>query len=148
MTDQDPLDLLYESVPAQRPLLTGYGGNDKVNPGKFAEAQDPSTSPFPPTVSQPRTPVWPNTWTFHQHGMTTMLVTNGTLPKGLEKLGTLPTQLYVSVGAPNNGLRRRVSAQNGTAGRGIIREDHFSPLDPHRLPSHPEGGQHEREPHP
>ena len=37
----------------------------------------------------------------HKHGMTTMLVTNGTLPKVLEKLDTLPTQLYVSVDAPN-----------------------------------------------
>jgi len=33
--------------------------------------------------------------------MTTMLVTNGTLPKVLENLDTLPTQLYVSVDAPN-----------------------------------------------
>ena len=32
LTDQDPLDLLYESVRAQRRLLTGFGGNDKVNP--------------------------------------------------------------------------------------------------------------------
>ena len=30
-----------------------------------------------------------------------MLVTNGTLPKVIEKLDTLPTQLYVSVDAPN-----------------------------------------------
>jgi len=37
----------------------------------------------------------------HKHGMTTMLVTNGTLPKVLERLDTLPTQLYVSVDAPN-----------------------------------------------
>ena len=37
----------------------------------------------------------------HKHGMTTMLVTNGTLPKVIEKLDTLPTQLYVSVDAPN-----------------------------------------------
>ena len=37
----------------------------------------------------------------HSHGMTTMLVTNGTLPKVIENLDTLPTQLYVSVDAPN-----------------------------------------------
>ena len=30
LTDQDPLELLYESVRAQRRLLSGFGGNDKV----------------------------------------------------------------------------------------------------------------------
>ena len=38
----------------------------------------------------------------HQHGTSTFLVTNGSLPKVIENLRTpLPTQLYVSVDAPN-----------------------------------------------
>ena len=102
LTDQDPLDLLYESVRAQRRLLTGYGGNDKVNPEKFAEAQDPKHVAISlngePTLY---TRLAEYMDLCHQHGMTTMLVTNGTLPKVLEKLDTLPTQLYVSVDAPN-----------------------------------------------
>ena len=31
LTDQDPLELLYESVRAQRRLLSGFGGNPKVH---------------------------------------------------------------------------------------------------------------------
>jgi tRNA wybutosine-synthesizing protein 1 len=36
--------------------------------------------------------------------MTTFLVTNGSVPKALENLDPLPTQLYVTVAAPNEEL--------------------------------------------
>ena len=102
LTDQDPLELLYESVRAQRRLLSGFGGNDKVTPEKFKEAQDPKHVAISlngePTLY---TKLGDYMDLCHKHGMTTMLVTNGTLPKVLENLDTLPTQLYVSVDAPN-----------------------------------------------
>ncbi|CAI8313088.1 MAG: 7-carboxy-7-deazaguanine synthase [Euryarchaeota archaeon UBA443] len=102
LTDQDPLELLYESVRAQRRLLTGFGGNDKVPREKFLEAQDPKHVAISlngePTLY---THLGEYMDLCHKHGMTTMLVTNGTLPKVLENLDTLPTQLYVSVDAPN-----------------------------------------------
>ena len=44
----------------------------------------------------------------HKRGMTTFLVTNGTLPEALEKLDPLPTQLYVTVAAPNEDIYRRL----------------------------------------
>ena len=44
----------------------------------------------------------------HQHGVSTFLVTNGSLPKVIEKLDTLPTQLYVSVDAPNQEIFNRL----------------------------------------
>ncbi len=102
LTDQDPLELLYESVRAQRRLKTGFGGNDKVPKEKFIEAQTPKHVAISlngePTLY---TRLSEYMDLCHKHGMTTMLVTNGTLPKVLEKLDTLPTQLYVSVDAPN-----------------------------------------------
>jgi tRNA wybutosine-synthesizing protein 1 len=102
LTDQEPLDLLYESVRAQRRLLSGFGGNPKVPREKWLDAQNPKHVAISlngePTLY---TRLGEYMDLCHKHGMTTMLVTNGTLPKVLENLDTLPTQLYVSVDAPN-----------------------------------------------
>ena len=38
---------------------------------------------------------------FHRRGISTFLVHNGTLPEALEKLDPLPTQLYISLQAPD-----------------------------------------------
>ena len=102
LSDQDPLEMLYESVRAQRRLLSGFGGNPKVPKEKFLDAQNPKHV----AISLNGEPTLYNRLSeymelCHAHGMTTMLVTNGTLPKVIEKLDTLPTQLYVSVDAPN-----------------------------------------------
>ncbi|MEJ6562336.1 MAG: radical SAM protein, partial [Euryarchaeota archaeon] len=102
LTDQDPMELLYESVRAQRRLLSGFGGNPKVPREKWLDAQNPKHVAISlngePTLY---TRLSEYMDLCHKHGMTTMLVTNGTLPKVIEKLDTLPTQLYVSVDAPN-----------------------------------------------
>jgi tRNA wybutosine-synthesizing protein 1 len=102
LSDQDPLEMLYESVKAQRRLISGFGGNPKVPREKFLDAQNPKHV----AISLNGEPTLYNRLSeymdlCHKHGMTTMLVTNGTLPKVIEKLDTLPTQLYVSVDAPN-----------------------------------------------
>ena len=44
----------------------------------------------------------------HRRGMSTFLVTNGTLPEVLETLDPLPTQLYVTVAAPNEDVYKRL----------------------------------------
>ncbi|HBJ93056.1 MAG TPA: hypothetical protein DDZ43_09275, partial [Hyphomonadaceae bacterium] len=91
LTDQDPLDLLYESVRAQRRLLSGFGGNPKVPREKWLDAQNPKHVAISlngePTLY---TRLSEYMELCHKHGMTTMLVTNGTLPKVLENLDTLP----------------------------------------------------------
>ena len=102
LSDQDPKELLYDSVRAQRRLLSGFGGNPKVPREKWLDAQNPKHVAISlngePTLY---TRLGEYMDLCHKHGMTTMLVTNGTLPKVLERLDTLPTQLYVSVDAPN-----------------------------------------------
>jgi tRNA wybutosine-synthesizing protein 1 len=40
--------------------------------------------------------------------MTTFLVTNGSVPKAIENLSTMPTQLYVTVAAPNEDRFKRL----------------------------------------
>ena len=86
LTDQDPLELLYESVRAQRRLLSGFGGNPKVPREKWLDAQNPKHVAISlngePTLY---TRLSEYMDLCHKHGMTTMLVTNGTLPKVLEK---------------------------------------------------------------
>ncbi len=117
LTDQDPLELLYESVRAQRRLLTGYGGNIGVTPEKYQEAQNPRHVAISlngePTLY---TKLGEYIELCHKHGMTTMLVTNGTLPKALENLDTLPTQLYVSVDAPNKQVFDRICKPKWNSG--------------------------------
>ncbi len=53
--------------------------------------------------------------------MTTFLVTNGTVPKALANLSTLPTQLYVTVAAPNKKLFERLCVpQSSRAWEGLM----------------------------
>ena len=109
LTDQDPLELLYESVRAQRRLLSGFGGNPKVPREKWLDAQNPKHVAISlngePTLY---TRLGEDIDLCDKHGMTTMLVTNGTFPKVLERLDPLPTQLYVSVDAPNKEIFDKV----------------------------------------
>jgi len=103
--DDDPYELFLQSVRAHRRLITGYGGNPKADPEKFADAQNPKHV----AISLNGEPtLYSRLGEFldicHQHGVSTFLVTNGSLPKVIEKLDPLPTQLYVSVDAPNKKL--------------------------------------------
>ncbi len=45
---------------------------------------------------------------YEKRGMTTFLVTNGTRPDILEGLDTLPTQLYVTLAAPNKDVYEKL----------------------------------------
>jgi len=98
----DPSYLLEKSIEAQRALISGFGGNPKVNKEKFEEAMEPKHIAIS-LAGEPT--LYPELGEFieeaHRKGFTTFLVTNGTNPKALEELDPLPTQLYVSVTAPN-----------------------------------------------
>ena len=107
--DDDPYELFLESVRGHRRLITGYGGNPKADPEKFREAQNPKHV----AISLNGEPtLYSRLGEFldicHQHGVSTFLVTNGSLPKVIEKLDPLPTQLYVSVDAPNKDIFDRL----------------------------------------
>lgn len=45
---------------------------------------------------------------FHKKGFTTFIVTNGTFPKRLSEMNELPTQLYVTLPAPNEKIYKKV----------------------------------------
>ncbi len=104
-----PEQIVEGCFKAQERILSGYKGNDKTDWRKFHEAQTPKQVAISltgePTLYEPLGDL---IRTFHQRGLTTFLVSNGTLPSKLSKLNQEPTQLYVSVCAPNAQVYKRV----------------------------------------
>lgn len=100
----DPKEIVENSILAQRKLLSGFGGNDKVDKEKLAAAQHPKHFAISltgePTMYPKLSEMIRET---HKKGITTFVVSNGMLPSKLKTLEP-PTQLYVSVDAPNKEL--------------------------------------------
>jgi tRNA wybutosine-synthesizing protein 1 len=105
----DPEEIIDKSIEAQRVLLSGFGGLDIVDKRRFEEARNPNQVAISlsgePTIYPKLSGLIEG---FHKRGATTFLVSNGTLPDRLKALDTLPTQLYVSVVAPDEGTYLRV----------------------------------------
>jgi tRNA wybutosine-synthesizing protein 1 len=97
-----PEEIVDGSITAQIKILSGYRGNPKTNMQKFKEALTPRHAAISltgePTLYEP---IGDLIETFHRRGFTTFLVSNGTVPSSLKKLSQEPTQLYISVCAPN-----------------------------------------------
>ncbi|MFW9832302.1 MAG: 4-demethylwyosine synthase TYW1 [Candidatus Thorarchaeota archaeon] len=102
-------EIAQGSLKAQNAILSGYSGNPKTNWKKFTEALTPRHVAISltgePTLYEPLGEL---IRTFHNRGFTTFLVSNGTMPNELAELNEEPTQLYVSVCAPNEKVFRRV----------------------------------------
>ncbi|MEM2121080.1 MAG: 4-demethylwyosine synthase TYW1 [Candidatus Woesearchaeota archaeon] len=101
----NPEEIIKGCIEAQRKLLSGFGGNPKVNKKKFFEAQEPMH--FAISLTGEPT-IYPKLdlliKKLHSLGKTTFLVTNGLYPKALKNLDekdALPTQLYISLTAPD-----------------------------------------------
>jgi tRNA wybutosine-synthesizing protein 1 len=106
----DPETLLEKSIEAQMRLLSGYKAEPGVSAERWAEAQRPRHVAISLT-GEPT--LYPKMNRFlarcEELGVTTFLVTNGTNPDALRALDPLPTQLYVSVTAPNAEVFRRLT---------------------------------------
>jgi tRNA wybutosine-synthesizing protein 1 len=104
-----PEEIVQGCFKAQEKILTGYKGNPKTNWRKFQEALIPKHVAISltgePTLYEPLGEL---IRTFHQKGLTTFLVSNGTIPRKLSKLTQEPTQLYISLCAPNEQIYKRV----------------------------------------
>jgi len=102
-------EIVQGSLKAQNAILSGYKGNAKTNWQKFKEALTPRHVAISltgePTLYEPLGEL---IRTFHNRGFTTFLVSNGTMPRKLAELSEEPTQLYISVCAPNEEVFRRV----------------------------------------
>ncbi len=106
----DPEGLLDRSIEAQQKLLSGFKGEAGVSEARWEESRQPRHIAISLT-GEPT--LYPKLNRFlelcHGRGITTFLVTNGTNPDALRHLDPLPTQLYVSVTAPNERIFRRLT---------------------------------------
>ncbi len=106
----DPEGLLDRSIAAQQRILSGFKGDPEVELDRWEASQQPKHIAISLT-GEPT--LYPKMNRFlelcHERGITTFLVTNGTNPDALRALDPLPTQLYVSVTAPNREVFRRLT---------------------------------------
>jgi len=105
----EPEDLLEGCLNEQRLLVSGFKGDERCDPSLWEEARLPNQVAI--SLSGEPT-LYPDLGEFialcKRRGMTTFLVTNGSVPKALEALDTLPSQLYVTVAAPNREVYERL----------------------------------------
>jgi tRNA wybutosine-synthesizing protein 1 len=98
----EPEQILDRCIEGQRKLITGFKGDPRCTKKMWEEANEPKQVAIS-LAGEPT--LYPRLGEFialcHKRGMTTFLVTNGTMPKVLEKLDPLPTQLYLTVAAPD-----------------------------------------------
>ena len=104
-----PEEIVEGCIKAQLDILSGYKGNPKADPQKLREALKPRHAAISltgePTLYEP---IGELIYAFHRRGFTTFLVSNGTVPSVLAKLNHEPSQLYVSVCAPNKETHKKV----------------------------------------
>ena len=108
----DPGLIVEDSIRAQRELLSGFKGNPNVTRERFLEAWHPTNVAISltgePTLYRRLGEMIDE---FKRRNMSTFLVTNGTTPATLRRMhaeGRLPTQLYVTVAAPNEEIYQRL----------------------------------------
>jgi len=102
--EDNPKNIVENAVKAQQKQISGIKGNSKVNLKKFKEAQEPQHFAISlsgePLISKKLNSLIRE---LKKRGKTTFVVTNGLLPERLRKIET-PTQLYISLDAPNEEL--------------------------------------------
>lgn len=106
----EPKELVEESITAQRKLLSGLGGVEDADRKKLKEAQEPNQI----AISLDGEPtMYPHLGDlikeYQRRKATTFLVTNGLLPKRLESLDPLPTQLYISLYGPDKQTHQKTN---------------------------------------
>lgn len=98
----DPKEIIDGCIEQRWLLLTGFGGFSKVDRRKWKEAAKPTNAAISlagePTLYSRISDLIEE---FHKRKITTFLVTNGTKPDRLKSLEAEPTQLYISLCAPD-----------------------------------------------
>ncbi|MFH0923080.1 MAG: 4-demethylwyosine synthase TYW1 [Candidatus Micrarchaeota archaeon] len=106
-----PEEIVDGCIAGQKKQLMGFKGNERVDKTRFAEAMEPKHAAISldgePTL-YPHLPVLIKE--FHKRKISTFLVSNGTRPKMLKRLKrekALPTQLYLSLAAPDEATYKK-----------------------------------------
>ncbi|MBW2996401.1 4-demethylwyosine synthase TYW1 [Candidatus Woesearchaeota archaeon] len=105
----NPKELIEKAIKAQQKQLSGFGGNKKLNKEKFKQAQIPNQF----AISLSGEPlIYPKLGELikeiFKRKATAYIVTNGLLPEALSQLSPLPTNLYISLDAPNKTLFKKI----------------------------------------
>jgi tRNA wybutosine-synthesizing protein 1 len=104
----EPKEIIEECIKAQRKLLTGFGGSERSDKKKFKEAQNPMQFAISlsgePTLYKKLPELIK---LLDKQGRTSFVVSNGENTEMLKKIN--PTQLYVSMIAPNEKLFKKIS---------------------------------------
>ncbi len=114
-----PQEIVESCLAEQRRLVSGYGGSEFMDRTKWKEAfapkhvaislsGEPTLYPYLPELIEE----------FHKKELTTFVVTNGTNPEMVEKLN--PTQLYISLNAPDRETYGKVCAPLGDTWENIM----------------------------
>jgi len=106
----DPKTIIEDCIENQKQLLCGYFGNDNANPEKLEECVQPNNAAMS-LAGEPL--LYPEInqliHEFKRQDFTTFLVSNGEYPDAIKRLEEEePTQLYVSLDAPNEETYRKV----------------------------------------
>ena len=104
----EPEEIVQKSIEAQEQILTGYPDNPKTDMQKYREALTPKHAAISLT-GEPTLYEWLSDLiqVFHRRGLTTFLVSNGTVPLALKNLEEEPTQLYISVCGPDEKIYKQ-----------------------------------------
>lgn len=108
----DPAQVVEGMINEQKRLVNGYKATAASDVGKKRAIE--ALSPRHVALSLTGEPLFYPKMSallreFHKRGISTFLVHNGTLPEALEKLDTMPTQLYISLQAPDEETYIRVT---------------------------------------
>lgn len=106
----DPSKIVDGLIEEHKKIISGYKGNERVDMERWNAAQDPAHVAlsltgeplFYPKISELLAE-------FHRRKISTFLVTNGTMVNALKAMTVLPTQLYVSIQAPNRDVYEKVT---------------------------------------
>jgi len=105
----EPEELLEDCMREQALLVSGFKGDSRCDSGLWEEARKPNHVAISLSGEPTLYPLLGEFISFcKRKGMTTFLVTNGSVPKALEQLSAMPTQLYVTVAAPNEEVFERL----------------------------------------
>lgn len=106
----DPASIVDGFIREHKELLMGFWGNMAADKKRLTEAMSPKHVALSLTGDACLYPKLPELiWEIHKRGMTSFLVTNGTMPGMVRKLIDTPlTQFYVTLPAPNKETYERV----------------------------------------
>ncbi len=100
----DPEFIVDNMIKEQRRIVSGYkhGADTELKLRRWKEANEPKHVALSLTGEPTFYPKMGRLIeAFHKKGISTFLVSNGTLPEAIERMEPLPTQLYISLQAPD-----------------------------------------------